>query len=124
MPTRIAALIGAEASQNKLSGVITTLANLLEHDRRVETAYLCNDATIQVYKLSGEGNHFCGYRNIQMLLLGKAYSIPELQVMIESAWDNGYSSHGRVETGGIRDTRKHIGTSEVVLVNLMCARYH
>jgi hypothetical protein len=119
MPARIAALISAEASQNKLSGVITILANLLKQDRRVETAYLCDDVTTQVYKLSGEGNHFCGYRNIQMLMLREEHSIPELQVMIESAWDKGYNSHSRVETGGIRDTRKHVGTSEVVLLSLI-----
>jgi len=73
---------------------------------------MCEDETIQIYKLSAEGNHFCGYRNIQMLLLREQYSILELQDMIESAWDKGYNSHGRIETGGIRDTRKHIGTLE------------
>lgn len=37
----------------------------------------------------------------------------ELQDMIERAWDMGFNSHGRIVTGGIRGTRKHIGTSEV-----------
>jgi zinc finger-containing ubiquitin peptidase 1 len=114
MPGRIAALINAEASQNRLTGVLPVLASLLKQDRRVETAYLCNDDTTQVYMLPGEGNHFCGYRNIQMLLR-EHHSIPELQDMIERAWDKGCNSHSRIETGGIRDTRKHIGTSEVVL---------
>ena len=113
MPDRIAALINAEASQNKLTGVLPILASLLKQDRRVETAYLCDDETTQVYKLPGEGNHFCGYRNIQMMLLREQHSIPELQDMIEKAWDKGCNSHGRIETGGIRDTRKYIGTSEV-----------
>jgi hypothetical protein len=113
MPTRIANLIDAETSQNKLNGVIPVLAKLLEQDSRVETAYLCDDATTQVYKLPGEGNHFCGYRNIQMLLLHEQNTIPELQAMIERAWDKGCNSHGRMETGGIKGTRKHIGTSEV-----------
>lgn len=40
-------------------------------------------------------------------------SVLELQDMIERAWDMGFNSHGRIVTGGIRGTRKHIGTSEV-----------
>lgn len=40
-------------------------------------------------------------------------SVLELQDMIERAWDMGFNSHGRIATGGIRGTRKHIGTSEV-----------
>jgi hypothetical protein len=115
MPNRIAALINAEASQNKMTGVLPVLASLLKQDRRIETSYLCDDETTQVYQLLGEGDHFCGYRNIQMMLLREQHSIPELQDMIERAWDKGCNSHGRIETGGIRDTRKHIGTSEVVL---------
>jgi hypothetical protein len=114
MPHRIAALINAEDSRNKTTNVIPILASLLEKDRRVDVAFLC-DETTQVYKLRGEGNHFCGYRNIQMMLRREQRSIPELQDMIEKAWDDGYNSHARIETGGIRHTRKHIGTSEVVL---------
>lgn len=40
-------------------------------------------------------------------------NVLELQDMIERAWDMGFNSHGRIATGGIRGTRKHIGTSEV-----------
>lgn len=40
-------------------------------------------------------------------------SVQELQDIIERAWDMGFNSHGRIATGGIRGTRKHIGTSEV-----------
>lgn len=32
--------------------------------------------------------------------------------MIEDAWDQGFNESGRVQTGGIRGTRKHIGTPE------------
>ena len=32
--------------------------------------------------------------------------------MIESAWRNGHNSNGMLETGGIRGTRKYIGTAE------------
>jgi len=44
----------------------------------------------------------------------------ELQDMIEDAWDKGFSPHARVETGGIRGTRKYIGTSEVRFCLLSC----
>ncbi|KAF5864975.1 hypothetical protein ETB97_005862 [Aspergillus alliaceus] len=37
---------------------------------------------------------------------------PNLQDMIENAWDMGFNSIGRIETGGIRGTRKYIGTPE------------
>ena len=40
-------------------------------------------------------------------------SIFEIQDLIETAWDMGYNSQCRVETGGIRGTRKFIGTPEV-----------
>jgi hypothetical protein len=117
MPPRIAAIIEAEGSQNKLSGVVATLANLLKYDQSIEKAYLCHHETIQVSKLSGEGNHFCGYRNIQMLLRQEEYSIPMLQDMIEMAWDEGFNTHSRIETGGIKGTRKHVGTPEVAFSN-------
>lgn len=117
MPERIAALLNVEDSQNKVDGVIPILANLIRQGRRVETAYLCDEKITQIYKLKGEGNHFCGYRNIQMMLMGKSYSIPELQDWIEHAWDQGYNSHGRIQTGGIKGKRKHIGTSEVGISN-------
>ncbi len=70
---------------------------------------------------------FCGYRNIQMLIshlilateIGpRAFpdgvpNIFQLQEQIENAWDNGHNSRGRNETGGIKGTRKFIGTQEV-----------
>lgn len=37
----------------------------------------------------------------------------EIQDLIENAWDMGINSHGRQETGGIKGTRKYIGTPEV-----------
>ncbi|KAF9882965.1 hypothetical protein FE257_004369 [Aspergillus nanangensis] len=39
-------------------------------------------------------------------------TILQLQSMIENAWDMGFNSIGRLETGGIRGTRKYIGTPE------------
>jgi len=110
---------------------VPKLARLLERDRDVETAFLCHEEAVQIHKVSGEGAHFCGYRNLQMFLLSLASfeksssttvgsidwrekkSIPWLQDMIEAAWDAGVNAHGRIQTGGIRGTRKHIGTPEV-----------
>lgn len=78
---------------------------------------------------------FCGYRNIQMLtsyiieaksqghekFKGKIPSIFAIQDYIENAWDFGINATGREETGGIRGTRKYIGTPDVSPSSL-CAK--
>lgn len=38
--------------------------------------------------------------------------------MIEHAWDLGYNDSGREETGGIKGSRKYIGTPEVCVLQL------
>ena len=43
----------------------------------------------------------------------KIPGVLQLQNMIEQAWDSGINEVGRLETGGIRGTRKYIGTPEV-----------
>ena len=43
----------------------------------------------------------------------KIPTIFQIQDYIETAWDQGINSQGRVETGGIKGTRKYIGTPEV-----------
>lgn len=43
----------------------------------------------------------------------KIPTIFEIQEYIEEAWDFGINTTGRVETGGIRGTRKYIGTPDV-----------
>lgn len=128
MPDHIARIISEEDGQNTLPGVIPNLAHLLSRDSDVETAYLCTEHAVQVHKLSDEGAHFCGYRNMQMLCLAvglsghqnageldlrRKLSVPQLQDLIEQAWDSGINAHGRIQTGGIKETRKHVGTSEV-----------
>ncbi|KAG5999292.1 hypothetical protein E4U54_001939, partial [Claviceps lovelessii] len=69
---------------------------------------------------------FCGYRNIQCLISyiistrssgceifgNDIPSVFQIQDLIERAWDMGFNSNGRLETGGIRGTRKYIGTPE------------
>nr|RBQ85757.1 hypothetical protein FVER53263_07786 [Fusarium verticillioides] len=75
---------------------------------------------------------FCGYRNIQMLTsniiaasregsnhFGRTFpTIFQIQDLIENAWDMGINAQGRAETGGIKGTRKYIGTPEAQAVFL------
>lgn len=110
---------------NWADGTIPVVKHLIEQDPTTAYAYFCSPKVTHIAKLHGEGS-FCGYRNIQMLcshvvkakfegheaLKGKVPSIFEIQDTIESAWDHGIFSHNRIETGGIRGTRKHIGTPE------------
>lgn len=136
MPESIYRRLAEEDVSNSVAGVVPNLAFLLQREKGsdVAVAYLCTEHAVQVHKLASEGAHFCGYRNIQMLLLALASghsngrqetsanlpfttkpTIPQLQNLIEEAWDAGVNSHGRILTGGIKDTRKHIGPSEVCL---------
>lgn len=118
--------------ENEASHVIPVLAKLCEQDTSVQRAFLCSPDVRHIFKMPREGG-FCGYRNIQMLISyiqeartpGHEHfqkglpTILELQDMIENAWDIGFNSVGRIETGGIRGTRKYIGTPEVrpIIVN-------
>lgn len=49
---------------------------------------------------------------------GKIPTVFDIQEYIETAWDHGINSQGRIETGGIRGTRKYIGTPDVSVLNL------
>jgi hypothetical protein len=119
-------LIKQEVIQNETPGIIPILAQLSALDRSVKQAYYCHPSTLHIGKTPKEGG-FCGYRNIQMLVSyiqgahaqgydefpGRTPGILKLQDMIERAWDKGINEIGRQQTGGIRDTRKYIGTPEV-----------
>lgn len=108
---------------NAAHNVIPNLLFLLYHTDDVAAAYLCTASAIQILKTSEEGAHFCGYRNVQMILAAqeremgvaniKIPTISDLQIKIEDAWKAGINPHGIAQTGGIRGTRKHIDTSEV-----------
>ena len=131
MPESIFNLLAAEDGISNTLNPLPMVASLLQEDLagRDGKVYLCSPTVIQVWKLKQEGAHFCGYRNLQMLLhsidadykeslpprdSGPAiYTIAEVQDMIEVAWDRGFNAHGRVQTGGVKGTRKHVGTSEV-----------
>jgi hypothetical protein len=103
---------------------VPILADLSAHDPNVTIAYFCHKSVKHVHKVKCDGN-FCGYWNIQMLLSYRLARIEdpahgylplpnvlEIQDTIEAAWDAGTCAFGRTETGGIRNTRKWIGTHE------------
>ncbi|KAI9887770.1 MAG: hypothetical protein M1823_000411 [Watsoniomyces obsoletus] len=116
-----------EPPSNVMAGVVPVVAQLCEQDRSVEKAWLCHPCVRHVFKIPKAGG-FCGYRNIQMMvsylqgtnpegwtvqgLSDNMPSVFELQDLIEAAWDQGYMAAGKIETGGIRGTRKYIGTPE------------
>ncbi|KAE8552853.1 hypothetical protein EYB25_004232 [Talaromyces marneffei] len=114
-----------DLAENETSKVIPTLIELCRHDVSIQRAFFCSPRVRHIFKFMREGG-FCGYRNIQMLIShiidaripgyelfsGRIPSILELQDMIEQAWDMGFNSSGRIETGGIKGTRKYIGTPE------------
>ncbi|KAJ4303008.1 hypothetical protein N0V90_001899 [Kalmusia sp. IMI 367209] len=118
-------LIKQEHVQNETPGIIPILAQLSALDRTVKEAFYCHPSTIHISKTRKEGG-FCGYRNIQMLISyiqgsraqgheefsGRTPGVLNLQDLIEKAWDKGINNIGRQQTGGIRDTRKYIGTPE------------
>ena len=122
MPSKVFQRIEA-GKEVKVSAVVTVLAKLCEQDKSVRSAFLCDESVDYITKTRGEGS-FCGYRNIQMLISyivgckrrdifsDGVPSILQIQDLIEDAWDRGINIEGRVETGGIRGTRKHIGTPE------------
>lgn len=116
-----------ETVENETSRVIPVLIQLCQQDPSVQRAFFCSSQVRHIYKLQREGG-FCGYRNIQMLIShiqearrpgyehfpGGTPSVFALQELIERAWEMGYNSSGKVETGGIKGTRKYIGTPEVI----------
>lgn len=140
MPDWLYRLLEDEEKQhleNAPSEILDILGKLLEQDRDVVTAYLCHSGVRYIGKVKvkfrDEGDNFCGYHNIQMLvshaIVTKAQgleifadAIPTIwgiQDLIEEAWDQGFNESGRIQTGGIKGSRKHIGTPEVCRVFLI-----
>ena len=118
-------LTRTESAANETRGIVPVLAQLCQQDPDLSKVFLCHPAVRHIFKTPREGG-FCGYRNIQMLISfmqgthfpghehfpGHTPSILRLQDLIENAWDQGINSSGRIETGGIKGTRKYIGTPE------------
>ncbi|KAI1075246.1 peptidase family C78-domain-containing protein [Whalleya microplaca] len=130
MPDWLVSLL-KQGGYESAHGIITVLEQLLEQNPSTDYAYLCHPAVQHISKLRREGS-FCGYRNIQMLtsyIVGasatgadvfrhKVPSIFRIQDYIEKAWDMGINTQGRVETGGVKGTRKYIGTPEAQAIFL------
>jgi zinc finger-containing ubiquitin peptidase 1 len=112
---------------NETSGLIEEMSDISAADPDVVATYLCHPSVKHVEKINCDGN-FCGYWNIQMLLTYIHHrdaqlnrmaprhtpTVLAIQDVIEKAWDNGICSYGRIETGGVRNTRKWIGTHEAL----------
>ena len=112
--------------ENEAAGIVPVIAQLCSLDDSVRMAYVCHPSVRHVFKTPKEGA-FCGYRNLQMLITyiigaksqgcgqfaGRVPGVLQLQDLIEEAWDKGINDIGRAQTGGIRGTRKYIGTPEV-----------
>ncbi|EQL01388.1 peptidase family C78 [Ophiocordyceps sinensis CO18] len=106
-------------------GLLPVLEQLLQQSPSTKIAHLCHPCVRHVSKLPHEGG-FCGYRNVQTLVSyliatrspgsehfgNRLPTVLEIQDLIEQAWDKGYNPRGRLETGGIKQTRKFIGTPE------------
>jgi len=140
MPDSIVDLLAAEDGKSNTLTPLPILADLLHEDlsHRNGMVHLCASDALQVWKLKQEGAHFCGYRNVQMLLYAiesdfekslpacdigrEVYAIPKVQDMIETAWNRGFNAHGGIQTGGVRGTRKHVGTSEVSYLDIFSMR--
>lgn len=107
--------------ENEVRLMIPVLERLLAGDGTVAYSWLCHERALHVHKMKDEG-HFCGYRNIQMMLsfilstnttgasevVARLVSsglapdhLPDiilLQDWIEQAWDSGFNNRGRIET--------------------------
>jgi len=125
-------VVGQLLEQDRNVGVVYLCHPGVQHVSKLKREGMCKPlvAPINRTELKGTNGHiggFCGYRNIQMLCSwivgtksqgfehfhGKIPTIFEIQEYIEHAWDLGINASGRVETGGIRGTRKYIGTPDV-----------
>jgi len=106
-----------------------TRASSTSRSSSVKVCLACRHSQDTTSADAGPGG-FCGYRNIQMqasYMAGVRFegaqhsknrmpTIFEIQAFIEAAWDQGINARGRIETGGVRDTRKFIGTPEAQAV--------
>ncbi|KAK0364917.1 hypothetical protein LTR91_022751 [Friedmanniomyces endolithicus] len=129
---RTATLLAAETDTNTLPAVLPQLSRLLSHSPNLQQAFLSHPSTPQVWKIFPTEGQWCGYRNLQMLLLAlpsvlpatspvlrepeflkTKFTIPQLQSLIESAWTQGFNAHSRDQLGGrLVGTTTFIGTPE------------
>ncbi|PQK11799.1 hypothetical protein BB8028_0003g04230 [Beauveria bassiana] len=137
MPLRLRHYLSSRDDNSK-DEVMQLLYDVLNDNSQTSSAYLAHPCVYRITKLRREGS-FCGYRNIQMLISYLILAtetgprsfpdgvpdIFQLQNLIEAAWDNGHNTRGRQETGGIKGTRKFIGTQEAqalfLNLNIKCS---
>jgi hypothetical protein len=120
-------IITESVLENEVPGLVPIVTRLCTASSGLISAlYICDPSVHYVHKGSNPGQ-FCGYRNIQMLVSyicgtkSKGHEhfkaglpgIFQIQDLVEAAWDREPYSVGRQATGGIRNTRKWIGTPEV-----------
>jgi hypothetical protein len=119
-------LVTHESIDGQTNGVLPILRQLIDLDPAVYKAYLCHPSVTQIGKRSWESG-FCGFHNTQMIVSyiqnskhpahtlfpGYIPGILEIQEWIENAWSEGINEHAKSEFGGLRGTRKWIGTLEV-----------
>lgn len=119
-------LVLESSVENEVPGLVPLLAQLSGLDDSVDRAYFCHPSVQHCYKRKSHSG-FCGYLNIQMQIsyirgaqapghqkfVRRIPGILDIQEMIELAWDRGICDLGRLQTGGVRNTRKWIGTPEV-----------
>lgn len=109
---------------NQTPDLIPLLANLFSSSENATVTYLCSPAVCHISRIKCEGE-FCGYWNIQMVCSGLRTQRPanniadvpnvfQIQDVVEEAWKHGICAIGKTQTGGIRNTRKWIGSLEAV----------
>lgn len=112
---------------NETPDLIPVLSRLCAYHPTAAQVWLCDGGVRYVSKQLPDEGGLCGYRNLQMLISYIQHAMPpdehpfsgcvptviDMQEVIHKGWENGVNSHGLAETGGIRGTRKYIGTSEV-----------
>ena len=120
--------------ENEVSGLVPLLVQLSALSSTVERAYFCHPSVQHCFKRKYHGS-FCGYLNTQMQISyiqgtraqghecfgSQLPGILNLQDMIENAWDKGINNLARLQTGGVRGTRKWIGSPEVSVSFSVCA---
>lgn len=111
------------AVPNETSGLPRAIADLCALEESTAATYLCHPSTKHIYKIECDGN-FCGFWSTQAVLSYIQYMdregpqgmphVIEMQSIIEDAWKDGICAYDKVQTGGILNTRKWIGTTEAL----------
>ena len=77
-------LLRRESIANETRGVLPVLSQLYEQDQSLSKVYLCHPDVLHVVKMAKEGG-FCGYRNIQMMVIPPSVSSSDCYFKILAA---------------------------------------